>query len=361
VTEFLRHYTSLRTIYCLTILRLEVEEGYFMAKVSLVLCCSHSTFLFTSPETWNETRAKRTLRRNVPHDSLESNVAKFDRCVKAFGVLREKIEAVRPDVLVIFGDDQGELFNFNNFPAMGIYLGEEFSGHRAVGATSQLPGRPIERRPKTPETWVSLRGHPELARVLLTGLMKRGFDLAFSLDLPNRDEGMGHAFMRPPHYLTPRYDIPIVPIFVNCYFSPQPTAKRCYDLGKAVREVIEESPLDLKVTVLGSGGLWHTPAAPDAYINEEFDRMILEAVKAGDARKMAEYFDDVRPPPFDSEAFRRKNGGTGMLGGIGSGTGETRNWIAAAAVADGAPGVVVDYVPVYASPCGMGFAYWDKL
>ncbi|MGH7831100.1 MAG: hypothetical protein ACREP8_13090 [Candidatus Binatia bacterium] len=161
-----------------------------------------------------------------------------------------------------------------------------------------------------------------------------------------------------PIYLTPRYDIPIVPIFVNCYFSPQPTAKRCYELGKAVRAVIEESPLDLKVAVLGSGGLWHTPAAPDAYINEEFDGIMLEAVKAGDARRMADYFDSVRPYPFDSEAFRRKNGGTGMVGGIGSGTGETRNWIAAAAVADGAPGVVVDYVPVYASPCGMGFAYW---
>ena len=53
------------------------------------------------------------------------------------------------------------------------------------------------------------------------------------------------------------------------------------------------------------------------------------------------------------------DGGTGMYTGIGSGTGETRNWVAAAGAAAGKPGVVVDYVPVYASPCGMGFAYWE--
>ena len=34
-------------------------------------------------------------------------------------------------------------------------------------------------------------------------------------------------------------------------------------------------------------------------------------------------------------------------------------YVVAAGVADGVKGTVVDYVPVYASPCGMGFAYWE--
>jgi hypothetical protein len=50
--------------------------------------------------------------------------------------------------------------------------------------------------------------------------------------------------------------------------------------------------------------------------------------------------------------------GTAMDLGYGSGTGETRNWVAAAAVADGTPGVVVDSVPIWASPVGVAFAYW---
>ncbi len=83
----------------------------------------------------------------------------------------------------------------------------------------------------------------------------------------------------------------------------------------------------------------------------------------GDARRFAEHFDS-RPPEVPGEteaALKYASGGTYMLAGLGSGTGETRNWIAAAAVADGKPGTVVDYVPVYASPCGMAFAYWDNV
>jgi hypothetical protein len=47
-----------------------------------------------------------------------------------------------------------------------------------------------------------------------------------------------------------------------------------------------------------------------------------------------------------------------VLGGPQGGTREIANWIAAAAAA-GKPATVVDYVPVYASPIGCGFAYWD--
>jgi hypothetical protein len=48
-----------------------------------------------------------------------------------------------------------------------------------------------------------------------------------------------------------------------------------------------------------------------------------------------------------------------MAVGIGSGTGETRNWVAAAAVADGVPGSVLASVDIWASPIGVAFAYWD--
>ncbi len=76
---------------------------------------------------------------------------------------------------------------------------------------------------------------------------------------------------------------------------------------------------------------------------------------------MAEYFDS-REWPYPSatpEAAEKLLGGTGMSAGLGSGVGETRNWLIASAVADGVSGSVVDYVPVYASPCGMAFAHWD--
>ena len=41
--------------------------------------------------------------------------------------------------------------------------------------------------------------------------------------LPVPDEGMSHAIMRPLHCLRPGFDLPTVPVFVNCYHGPRPT------------------------------------------------------------------------------------------------------------------------------------------
>lgn len=338
-----------------------------MAEVAVVLCSSHSPFLFTDPEQWADATARRrargSIRADVPVDDSATDRAKFARCMDAFGVLRQKLEAARPDVLLVFGDDQGEQFTFENFPAFAVFIGEEFAGYK-TSRHAGLPVRGVERaeRPKTAEHWTTVRGHPELARALMTGLVERGFDPAFSTGLADPEEGMGHAFMRPSYYLRPAYDLPTVPFAINCYYGPQPTGRRCYELGRAVRQVIDALPGALRVAVLGSGGLWHTPNVRGAYLDEAFDRGTLDALRVGDARAMAEHFDS-RPPwpdPTDAEGLRVASGGTGMLGGLARGTGETRNWIAAAAVADGAAGTVVDYVPVYASPCGMAFAYWER-
>jgi hypothetical protein len=335
-----------------------------MAKVSLVVACSHSPYLFDSPDTWAPSRQRRRLSEAVPCDSEEENQAKFERCTSAFATLREKIAAAKPDVLLVFGDDQYEQFRFSNFPAFALCLADSFSGTDPAVFSSGLmrKGWPEESQ----QYRVSMRGHPELGKQLLVGLLNGGFDIALCLDLPDKERGIGHAFTHPSYKIDPGYSIPILPFFINCYYPPQPSGRRCYDLGRAVRRVIDEIPLDLTVAIVGSGGLWHTPLWPDAYLDEGFDQAVLDAVRAGDAARMAAFFDQVpwqhpltAPANVPTHLAEMVLGVTGMQGGVSSGSGETRNWIAAAAAADGIPGVVVDYVPVYASPCGMGFAYWD--
>lgn len=338
-----------------------------LANVVGVFCTSHTPFLFTSPEEWMDAAARRrargSVRTDVPVEDLEANKVKEARCKKAFAVLRSKLAEARPEVLIVFGDDQGEQFRFENFPAFSIFVGEAFEGYkysRHIGLP--VRGAPRSERPKTPDNWTKVRGHPELARELMVGLIGRGFDPAFSTGLAVPDEGMGHAFMRPSFYLRPEYDIPTIPVAINCYYGPQPTGHRCYELGRAVRDIIEALPRTLRVAVIGSGGLWHTPNAPGAYIDEAFDGATLAALRAGDALRMAEHFDGhgAWPEPTNEETIDLASGGTGMIGGLGGGTGEVRNWIAAAAVAHGRKGTVVDYVPIYASPVGAAFAYWDQ-
>ena len=162
-------------------------------------------------------------------------------------------------------------------------------------------------------------------------------------------------------YILPNYDVPILPFYINCFYGPQPTANRVYQIGRSVRAIIEDFDKDLRVAVLGSGGLWHTPGNPEGWLNEDFDSGVLDNIQSGDAKGLADHFDrESENPPEAYGNGKWVDGGTGMYLGLGSGTGETRNWVAAASMVDGIPGTVVDYIPVYASPCGVSFAYWEN-
>ncbi|HZT06202.1 MAG TPA: hypothetical protein VFC51_04170 [Chloroflexota bacterium] len=334
-----------------------------MAEIVFVAACSHSPYLFDSPDTWTTSRGRRALRADVPVDSAEVNAEKHRRCMAAFATLRELLAAAKPDVLLVFGDDQYEQFDFANFPAFAVCSAEEFDATPPPVFSGGLMRKGWPEM--SSEERIHVLGHPELGKHLTMGLIRNGFDVAFCLELPKKDRGLGHAFTHPSFYIDPDYRVPILPFFVNCYYPPQPTGLRCYELGRAVRALIEAAPLDLRVAVLGSGGLWHTPLWPGAYLDETFDQAILQSVRDGAPRAMAQVLDGARwnhptvaPPDVRPLLANMVLGVTGMTGGLASGSGEVRNWIAAAAVADGAPGTVIDYVPVYASPCGMGFAYW---
>ena len=336
-----------------------------MAHISTVICTSHSPFLVAPVEQWEQTAMLRreagAFALDVPLETRQEHLDKRRRIDDARRVLRDRLRAAKPDVLVIFGDDQNVQFHLSNFPALSIFTGEEFSGFK-IGPKDgpPFPGDwPV--RPRTPDHWATVPGSPKLAKTLLTGLIQRGFDMAFSTKLADPERGMGHAFMRPHMLLETDYAIPTVPIWINCYVGPQPTAMRCYDLGRAVSKILATMPDDIAIGIIGSGGLWHTPGAQKSTLDELFDARILEGVRTGNAREMAGYFDSLQPDfdPSDTRSVREASGGTGIVTGLGSGTGETRNWIAACATVDGRPGVVVDYIPIYASPIGTAIAYWN--
>ena len=331
-----------------------------MAKIVLVETMSHSPFLFTKPEKWNEIRAARPTSERNPWTTDEENQAQYERVQSAFTVLKEKMEAARPDVILCFGDDQIEQFDFSNFPGFAIYVGDEYEGYKVFARQGFVPGSRKGFTEKTDETWVKVKGQPDLAKEIARKLVRRDFDLSFMFEEPNKEHGIGHAFMRPMSNVTPDYRYPTIPFYINCFYGPQPSANRCYQLGRAIREIIDESDSDLRVAIVGSGGLWHTPGNPESYLNEEFDHECIEFVKAGDVKGFADHFDQYLDAPADDyKDGKWVDGGTGMYNGLGSGTGETRNWVAAAATVDGVPGTVIDYIPLYASPIGTGFAYWE--
>jgi catalytic LigB subunit of aromatic ring-opening dioxygenase len=130
--------------------------------------------------------------------------------------------------------------------------------------------------------------------------------------------------------------LPVVPVLINTYFPPnQPTPRRCYKLGQAIREAVETYPGEARIGIVGSGGLSHF------VVDEDLDRGVLGAC----ARKDAEALQSLP---------RRK---------LNSGSSEIRMWICVAGAAEHLDFAWSRYVPGYRTPAGsgtgLGFALWS--
>ncbi len=143
-----------------------------------------------------------------------------------------------------------------------------------------------------------------LARHLIDELIDREFDIAASDAVPE-GEGEGHAigFV---HKRIMQEVVPIVPVCINTYYPPnQPTPRRCYRLGQAIRAAVESYPGDERVGIIGSGGLSHF------VVDEALDRGFIDMLRKqgrrrdrGDAAREAQ-FRQLGDPQLD---LRRRRG-----------------------------------------------------
>jgi aromatic ring-opening dioxygenase catalytic subunit (LigB family) len=176
-------------------------------------------------------------------------------------------------------------------------------------------------------------GH-ELAEHLIRSLVADEFDIA-RCDRLRKEIGVGHAFSFLYRRIWPGGTLPMVPMMVNTYYPPnQPTPKRCYAFGQAVRRAIESWNSDQRVVIMASGGLSHV------ILDEEIDQATLDALTRKDREAL------WRLP---REKFR-------------GGTSEILNWVALAGAVEPMQMKLVDYVTTYRSPagtgCGMAFSHW---
>src|SRR5947209_4515869 len=161
-----------------------------MAKLVGTFMHSHGGTTSMPGELWARRRSSRPIREDVPVEDEATNVKKAERTHEGFRVLREKIADLNADVLVVFSDDQLECFDFNNYPAFAVYVGEEFR---------KRPAREGDHGPQMgrhAEPGSTFKGHPDLAVAILTGIMKRGFDPAFCMDMPKPDRGIANGIVR---------------------------------------------------------------------------------------------------------------------------------------------------------------------
>jgi protocatechuate 4,5-dioxygenase beta chain len=120
-----------------------------------------------------------------------------------------------------------------------------------------------------------VKGHPELAAHIAQSVILDEFDLT----VVNKME-VDHGLTVPLNLLfgsPAQWPCPVIPLAVNVVLYPPPTGRRCFMLGRALRKAIQSWPEDLRVLVLGTGGMSHQISGPRAgLINSEFDKAFLD-------------------------------------------------------------------------------------
>lgn len=291
------------------------------------------------------------------------------RILAGFEVVKQQVSVARPDVMIAFVNDHFDMFTRRGMPAFAV----------GAGATHWGP---------TPETeaWIQMQrgpvpGHPEVANAIYQGLMEQGIE-PFLFD----EAEFVHNILIPKKYLWPDLDIPVVPIYVNCFLPPLPSWRRVYELGAAVRRVVDGR--GERVAFMASGGISHwppittndmsaddplvprleqlhllgrdalrlDPALPMALlerehqmvasgrplINVEWDRMILEKLAAGDVA----YFSSLT-----HEAARAEGGDGGL---------EMMLWVALMGAMRAEPADIVLYEAVEEWMGGVGLISYGR-
>jgi gallate dioxygenase len=146
----------------------------------------------------------------------------------------------KPDVLFYIFNDHVTSFFFDHYSHFALGVGDRYWPADEGGGPRKLP---------------EIKGHPALARHVAKGLVADEFDLSFF-----QAKGLDHGCFSPLSLLWPHeteWPGAIVPLQCGVLEFPIPSAKRCYDLGRALRKAIQSYPDDLKVAIVGTGGLSH--------------------------------------------------------------------------------------------------------
>ncbi|NML08465.1 hypothetical protein [Sphingomonas sp. G-3-2-10] len=340
-----------------------------MAEIVLGIGCAHTPQLHTLAHDW-DIRAARDRKDGIPlwfkgrkllYAELEAEragegigelldmptrQAALDRSFAAMDQLHEAYRAANPDLVVIIGNDQHEIFS-EMVPTFAVIAADEIANMpRTDAQISRLPvGIEISDHGHLPEAHTVYPGDRPFGLHLGRHLVREGgFDVTLCHEKPTvkNDKsllyGMPHAYGFLYKNIMRDVIRPHVPVDVNCwYYDNSPSAARCHDFGGAVARAIADWDSDARVAILTTGGLTHFVVDP------EWDARFLDAMKTRD-------HDWLRAIPQNE---------------LMAGTSECKSWIATSAAMDAA-GLsmdVVEYQKLYRTEGGTGsscaFTLWQ--
>ncbi|MEM7288154.1 MAG: extradiol ring-cleavage dioxygenase [Actinomycetota bacterium] len=238
-----------------------------------------------------------------------------DAFYEAFDGMRAEIAASGAEAIVVIAAEHFANFFMNNMPSFAIGMADFYDG-------------PIED-----PGWLGIDkfrapGSRDLSQRLITEVMQT-VDVAYA-----EEWKFDHGIAVPLHFLTPDFDLPVVPVNINCQGPPLTPLPRAWALGEALRRAADSVPE--KIALVGTGGISHWPATPDSgKINEAWDRDFMDRWCRNDRDALLDY-DDLT-----------------VYADAGQGGFEIRTFLAVSAAAGGATGTVhfCEPIPIFAVSC----------
>jgi protocatechuate 4,5-dioxygenase, beta chain len=190
---------------------------------------------------------------------------------KGFDYVHYWLAREKPDVAVVFSNDHGLNFFLDKMPTFAVGAAAEYKNE------DEGWGIPVSR---------AIAGDPKLSWHIINTLVADEFDITMCQEML-----VDHAVTIPMTLMWPgeKWPVKIVPISINTVQHPLPSLKRCLNLGRSVGRAIQSYPENLRVMIVGTGGLSHQLDGKRAgFINKEFDQLCMDKL-AGEPEFLARY------------------------------------------------------------------------
>ena len=232
------------------------------------LAASHAPNILLEPgrewEDFMDLHYSMAAQKGASRPTFEQQKKLRQDAEAAFAVLRKDLEESKPDVLIVVANDQFVNFFWNNIPTFFVAVGDEVAGQFTRHS-------------------FRYRNHKQLGKAIIRAGMEKGIDFSYGENIE-----LQHTQNVPLYFLLREPSIPILPIYVNTWVDPAPSPRRCYQVGELIRAVAEQSKE--RIAILATGGLSHFPGSPRiGEIDEKFDHRLLEVLRDGKGKALADY------------------------------------------------------------------------
>ena len=180
---------------------------------------------------------------------------------RGFDYVHQWLARAKPDVAVVFYNDHGLNFFLDKLPTFAVGAADQYRSE------DEGWGIPVSQ---------AARGDAAFSWHLINTLLADEFDVTMCQDML-----IDHAVTIPMSLMWPgaTWPVKIVPVEINTVQHPLPSLKRCLALGRSIGRAIESYPQDLRVMVLGTGGLSHQLDGTRAgFVNKEFDKLCMDKI-----------------------------------------------------------------------------------